>query len=207
MILSYIWHRAKDKFNQWNFKMWLTICEFFQQLSDEHQKCWFKHMHWLNQISYNYQCYRTFFLLTVKKNCDDVLLTDKMKLEKIYLMISQQFLKHLCKSCWQRCCCKDHDNDDCTCYDQYDDDDQRYTLALFIWLLHCPNLQINCLLEIPTKLSVSSAEIFKFVDSDCGSHWNYQCVNGQISEVSQRYNHWDAEVTQQCLSFIEWSDD
>ena len=187
--------------------MWLTVCEFFQQSSDKHQKCWFKYVHWLNQISYNYQCYRAFFLLTVKKNCGDILLTDEMKLEKIHLTISQWFLRHLCKLCWQRCCCKDHNSDDCTCHNQHDNNDQRYTLVLFIQLLHHLNFQINYLLEISAKLSVLLAEIFKSVNSDCGFHWDYQCVNGQISEVSQKHSHQDAEVTQQCLGFIEWSDD
>ena len=120
-ILFCIWHRAKDKFNQWNSEMWSIICEFFWQSSDKHQKCWFKHVHWFDWISYNYQCYKAFFLLMMKKNCGSVLLTDKIKLEKICLMISQWFLRHLCKLCWQRCCCKDYDDDDCTCHNQYND--------------------------------------------------------------------------------------
>ena len=142
-----------------------------------------------------------------EKNCDSILLTDEMKLEKIHLTISQQFLKHLCKLCWQRCCCKDHDDDDHICHNQHNDDDQRYALALLIQLLCCLNLQINYLLEIPIKLFILSAEIFKSVNSDCDSHWDYQHVNDQIPEVSQKHDHQDAEVTQWCLSFIEWSDD
>ena len=187
--------------------MWSIICEFFQQSLNEHQKCWFKHVHWFNQISYNYQCYRAFFLFTVKKNCGGVLLTDEMELEKIHLTISQWFLKHLCKLCWQRCCCKDYDSDDCTHHNQHDNNDQRYAFALLTQLLHCLNLQINYLLKIPAKFSVSLTGIFKSADPDCGSHQDYQCVDDQIPEVSQRHSHQDAEVTQQCLNFIEWSDD
>ena len=67
--------------------MWLDVCEFFRQSFDERQERWFKHVHWLDQAPYNYQCYGAFFLLQVKKDRGGVLLTDEMGLEKVCLTI------------------------------------------------------------------------------------------------------------------------